>query len=1181
MTGRRLLSLCLLALFFSVSLSAATRVTRVGDPHSSLGPGEFATYEISTFQQALTGVPVLSDGPTGGMPTQPGMPGLPHSSGHPGANVTGRPIIPGQTSGGLPGVGLHQRPNTLGQIGVTGAQTDVQLQRLNQFLAGGNRAIVNRQYKTAIQRFQDALRQCEIVPTTRGTTQLQIRKTLARLYGKTGRYKEQEALLLANVNVFHQNRASYAYKYAEALFELGEFNHNRRLYKRAINCFSSALSNFQGRLRQKNAHHHEAQAYHRLGVTLYAQGDYQKALELFTLARDIWTKRNHPEAFDSAYNLAQTLNALGRYDEAKDILHTILAKDLKTYGGNGARSPVVAEDHNVLGDQYVLLADFEKAEFHHRRSLAIRQPFFRLLPQKAIPGLVHLGRFLRTTGRYSEALSHFERALSLQKKHLGEGHLDVAASHRDLAQLYANIGQFDKAETNYQQALALQQKVLGKRHPVHIATFSCLGALHFEVGKLESASHCYSYAEGIAGGQLGQKHPDRAAILCQLGRIALHGRQMEQAGKLLSEALTIQQAALGKEHPAPAITLGYLAEMHLAAGRLAEAEAAARQALTIQEKTVGPGHQEYGTTQMRLARILAAAGQPQKALAHAIKGVAVRRRVIGSILSFTSTRGKLQSIRLMEKDRNTLLDLVCTHLPGDAKAVEQAALFLAQTKGLSLESLATQGKAVASAGDETLSALHKRWRNLSQQLGRMQLSARSRNTAQKKQMDRLKAEVETIEQNLSRQSAAFARNRARHDLDLAQMQAALPPASLLVDIATVKSTDGTSRYIALVVPARKDPTLHVLGSTAEIDRAVTAFRKTLITSNAQARGLKSIKTGTPASALAAFRKAAETLYTSVIKPVEPHLEGMKQVIFCPDSALNLIPFEVLGPKADRHLIERLSVSYVSAARDVVEWQQDRKTGAEKMILVADPLFDHAREAPATGEAEKPVLSMRSADLADLSFLPLPGTRTEADAIAGLMKLPAEQQWLGDQALEEKLKILHSPAVLHMATHGFFLPPRQAGKTSENLPALEDPLVRSGLALAGANHWRKAPGADDGLLTALEVSGMQLQGTELVVLSACETGVGEVLSGEGVFGLRRAFLQAGAASLISSLWKVPDRETADLMKRFYSHWQLGKGKLTKAQALRAAQLESIRNLRKAAKSTHPYTWGAFILAGDCL
>jgi CHAT domain-containing protein len=215
---------------------------------------------------------------------------------------------------------------------------------------------------------------------------------------------------------------------------------------------------------------------------------------------------------------------------------------------------------------------------------------------------------------------------------------------------------------------------------------------------------------------------------------------------------------------------------------------------------------------------------------------------------------------------------------------------------------------------------------------------------------------------------------------------------------------------------------------------------------------------------------------------------------------------------------------------------------------------------------------------------LPGTKAELQSIQALL---GKKGWRvevydGDNALEERVKSVSRPRVLHVATHGFFLrnqefAPRPLG--TDRPSGREDPMLRAGLYFAGANRALTGGGAtadlDDGVLTAFEATGLNLHGTELVVLSACGTGLGRVESGEGVFGLRRALEMAGAEAVLMSLWSVPDQETQELMGFFYEKWLAGKGKHA---ALRETQLEMRQKVKERYGEDLPFYWGAFVLVG---
>jgi CHAT domain-containing protein len=347
------------------------------------------------------------------------------------------------------------------------------------------------------------------------------------------------------------------------------------------------------------------------------------------------------------------------------------------------------------------------------------------------------------------------------------------------------------------------------------------------------------------------------------------------------------------------------------------------------------------------------------------------------------------------------------------------------------------------------------------------------------------------------------------------------------------------------------------------------------------------------SVLAAFRQAlrdanrkdvlelARAVDRRIMQPVRQLIGDAKQLLISPDGELNLIPFEALVDERGRYLVERYSIAYLTSGRDLLRMQVPRESN-NRPVVFADPLF---------GEPQ-PVLSSRSdpakltsiarrrsvttgGDLSTVYFAPLAGTADEARSIKSLF--PEAEVLTGQQATKGALKLVEAPRVLHIATHGFFLDDAgnranaAAGTRAISAKAsIENPLLRSGLALAGANLSRN--GSDDGILTALEASNLNLWGTKVVTLSACETGVGEVKNFEGVYGLRRAFFLAGAETLLMSLWPVSDRVTRETMTAFYTglHDGLGRG-----EALRKAQLDMLKRKDRQ----HPFYWASFILGGE--
>jgi CHAT domain-containing protein len=328
-----------------------------------------------------------------------------------------------------------------------------------------------------------------------------------------------------------------------------------------------------------------------------------------------------------------------------------------------------------------------------------------------------------------------------------------------------------------------------------------------------------------------------------------------------------------------------------------------------------------------------------------------------------------------------------------------------------------------------------------------------------------------------------------------------------------------------------------------------------------------------------------------MQPIRPWLGDAKHLLISPDGALSLIPFEALVDEERRYLLQRFSCTYLSTGRDLLRLQIGRESKSNPIVF-ANPLFGEpnldAAARSATAASQSPVFagkrvagrrqtSTRASDWSEVYFAPLTGTALEAQAIKSLIS--DADIMTGRRATESTLKNVSAPRIVHIATHGFFL--TEADGSSSNASSestrainasvkIQNPLLRSGLALAGANLHRG--GDDDGILTALEASGLNLWGTKLVTLSACDTALGEVKNGEGVYGLRRAFVLAGTESLVMSLWPVSDFVTRELMTNYYKGLKHGQGR---AEALRNVQLRMINRKERV----HPFYWAGFIQSGE--
>jgi CHAT domain-containing protein len=463
----------------------------------------------------------------------------------------------------------------------------------------------------------------------------------------------------------------------------------------------------------------------------------------------------------------------------------------------------------------------------------------------------------------------------------------------------------------------------------------------------------------------------------------------------------------------------------------------------------------------------------------------------------------------------------------------------------------------------------------------------------RQQLADLETKVNELENTLSYRSEKF--RTASQPVTIEAVQPLIPANAALVELVLYypfnpKATKpdekwGTPRYAAYILHQSGDLKWVGLGEAAPINQSVTDFREALQNSSSD------------------IQPVARALDAKLMQPVRKLLGDTRTILLSPDSQLNLIPFAALIDENNNYLIKNYSISYLTSGRDLLRLQT-HTASRQTPVLLANPDYANpgnpqtvqiaSTRASTVGATTRGSDARRSVDLAVLKFSPLEGTKLEADTIAPL--LPNVTVLTQSQATENALKQLQSPSILHIATHGFFLQDVECTPASDtrggafSTPATivpeyvgkgkqvcrptprntENPLLRSGLALAGFNP--RSSGTEDGVLTALEAAGLNLYGTSLVVLSACETGLGDVANGEGVYGLRRAFVTAGAESQMMSLWKVDDYGTSELMSLYYKRLLHGEGR---SEALRQVQLE----MMQAPAYQHPFYWASFTFSGD--
>jgi CHAT domain-containing protein/tetratricopeptide (TPR) repeat protein len=872
--------------------------------------------------------------------------------------------------------------------------------------------------------------------------------------------------------------------------------------------------------------------------------------------------------------------------------------------------PTVAQTNEPLAEASRLndkcLELYEAGKYNEalepcQRSLSIYEKELGGEHRAVATTLNNLAQVYQARGEYVKAGPLFERALAIREKVLGSEHSSVATSLNNLAELYRAKGDYAKAEPLYQRAVAVYEKTLGAEHPYLASSLNNLAQLYGEKGDFMKAEPLYQRALAILEKALGSEHPGLAPALNNLAELYRVKGDYRTAEGLHQRALAIREKALGSDHPNNATSFNNLAMLAFLEGDYEKAESRYGRALAIYKKGLDAEHPLVANTLNNLALVYQAKKDYPRAIEFWMRGQEIRENHLNAIFATGSEKQKQLYLDKLVGETAASVSLHAHSVPTNPEAARLALTTILRRKGRALDVMADQiaGLRRRAAPDDVklLDALAR----AQSQFANLQLSnARMSPDERRMRVTELETEIEKLEGDIGRRSVEF-RTRTQ-PVTLDAVRGAIPADSALVEIFVYRPFNakansipqrfGNARYVAYVLkPTTEVPQFVDLGEAATVDAELKLWRTALLDPGRE-------------DARALGRKVDER----VMRPVRKLLGGTKRLSISPDGALNLIPFAALVDEKNKYLVETYSLNYLTSGRDLLRLQVQSQNRAGAFIF-ANPTYNLTNQAVAACEnqesgrglvlvpkdaakqdaAAKRDIEYRGIDFTQLCYSPLKGTAEEAtlvNAVFTKATVLTEQR-----ATEAAVKALNAPQVLHVATHGFFLPdqPQAAsdarqiglgeGATNAKSGAPnENPLLRSGLIMAGANQGTSGPG-EDGVLTAAEVAGLNLWGTKLVVLSACETGLGDVVNGAGVYGLRRALVLAGSETQVMSLWQVDDDATRDLMGDYYERLQRGEGR---TEAMRQSQLAMLRRKPKVPGNSaysHPFYWAAFISSGD--
>ncbi len=983
---------------------------------------------------------------------------------------------------------------------------------------------------------------------------------LAWLYQQKRDYAKAEPLLQRALKIRekalgpeHPGTAQILNNLAQLYYSIGDHAKAELLLQRALKIREKALG---------PEHPGTAESLNNLAVLYRDRGDYAKAEPLLQRALTIREKTLGPEAPVTAFSLGQLANLYrlrGDFAKAEPLLQRALKISEKT---QGPQNPWTATACNELGWIYYDMGDYAKAEPLFQRALKIREKALGPEHPATAASLDGLALAYREMGDYAKAEPLFQRALKIDEKALGPEHPGTATVLRDLAWLYMWMGDYAKAEPLFQRALRIREKALGPDHPNTAQSLDNLASLYDETGDHAKAEPLYQRALKIREKTLGPEHTLTASSLNNLASLYQRTGEYAKAEPLYQRALKIVEKALGPDHPYyTASSLNNLASLYQKMGEYAKAEPLAQRALKIREKALGPEHPWTAQSLNNLAELYVAMGNPKEALHLATQARRAKEKHLSDILSFTSEQQRLA----FQKEASPY------DLPGTLGNAPEIAQTVFRQKGVVLDSLLEDRLVAEASGDPKQREIIEQLRAAKQRLTQLQLEVPKdlSEQAQKQRAaenEKLSTEVEQLEGSLARQVAGLGHARRALSVTVQQVQSALSQQAALIELLRYSHYLGKDkyepRYGAIVIGTSGEPGWIPLGEAAEIEKNVGLYQK-------------SVRGKTDEVTLSSVLKA---LNNQVWAPIEKALPaGTTTVIVSPDAELSFVSFATLLTSDDRFVGEKYSVRYVASGRDLLREAKAPDGPKTTMRVFANP--DFGGIAAGQHIDQKDVVALRSLEMRNLqgiSLPSLPGTEKESAELESRAKKSGwqPQTYLGSNATKEELRKVNSPRILHLATHGFFLPEVELGgqelnplQRGEEIPKakLVNPMHRSGLALAGAQRtlqaWAKGevpPIENDGIVTAEDVGGLKLDSTWLVVLSACDTGGGEARAGEGVMGLRRGFVQAGAQNLLMTLWPISDETTVQIMLDFYdAAFKTGNA----PQALADTQREWLVKLRK--------------------
>ncbi len=1018
----------------------------------------------------------------------------------------------------------------------------------------------------------------------------------AALCQSKGDYERAQSLYEIAISKLDKTKRPEVLLYAETLQNFALLQVERKLFDKAIEYIEESFRLIEHTLGDRhirfiNSLNKRASVYFKVGQIEKAKKDYKKALlqislltsptsnetaiALLGLAQCIQKETNFTQA-DSLYQLTLTLYHSGNLTKDEHYVTTLIqyASALQDQGKlKGALTVMqLASDHvkKSKGHQHeyyaLVLEDLAllnlRLGYHQQAILQLdsADAFYDSDKKKTSEAygslLLTKGRYYQIVGEYQKAELHLRKGSDLLQQMSG-GNSDLYAyAINALALFYQTMGNFGDAEPLFRKALTIREKTGGKMNSEYATVLQNLASLYQLQENYGKAEPLLQEANKIDEQILGSYHPQYIVSLQNMATLYQKKKELDKAALMMEKVRTLTEKSLGKNHSSYAIVISNMASLYQDQGKYELSESLWKESVQLRKSLLGEDHPDYARSIYGLAGVYFATGKLMEAAPYYIKAIEKYQHQIEIYFDALSEKEKGAYYNRIKPVFESYQDF-CVQLlaknPTEIGVAEKLYDLQLSTKAILLNASNKVRNAIMTSGDEDLQRTFQQWQLTKEELVRYYSFTIEERARLKIDLSKTEEKANDLEKKLSARSSQF-NSHGKKKISWKDVQTSLKNNETAIEIIRIKKkfVVDSVYYAALVLTSNsKSPRLFIWPEGIKLENRWYRYHRNAIK----------------------FHQLDTVSFKHLWAPLLKELPPSQTLYISCDGVFNKINLNCIqNPGTGRWSIDEYNIRLVSNTRELTEVHPSMKTPSLQASIFGYADFNLSALDPVKSGSSGKRASRYGFQGEDIPMLP--ATKKEVTLLNDLL---TEKKWniaafTLQQATEENLKKINNPQILHIATHGFFLNDvdiKEELQSNEESQLVNNPLFRSGILLAGAGLQQNS-GQEDGVLTAYEAMNLTLDNTELVSLSACETGLGEVRNGEGVYGLQRSFLVAGARTVIMSLWQVDDDATQELMSSFYKHWING---MDKFQSFRVAQLE-IKEKYKL-----PYFWGAFVLIGN--